>query len=51
MARLVMKEGEALDKDKLTKALTANRLALTSMEEETITPPEAAYKLTVTGGT
>ena len=46
-----MKDGETLDKEKLTKALKAGRLSLTSMEQETITKPEAAYAVTVIGGT
>lgn len=46
-----MKDGASLDREKLSKALQAKRLTLTSMEQETITDPETAYAVTVIGGT
>jgi hypothetical protein len=46
-----MKDGQSLDKEKLTKALGSRGLSLTSMEQEKIARPESAYLLTKTGGT
>ena len=46
-----MEEGKTIDKEKLSKALQKGRLTLASLEQEEITPPEAAYALTITGGT
>ena len=46
-----MEEGKTIDKESFTKALQQRKLSLTSLEQEEITKPEAAYALTIVGGT
>lgn len=46
-----MKDGESLEKETLTKALQSRGLGLISLGQETIAKPEAAYAVTVIGGT
>ena len=46
-----MKDGQSLNKEKLSKTLKGKGLTLKSMEQETITKPEVAYAVTVIGGT
>ena len=48
-ATVVMEEGKALDADKTKAAIAAKGLTCQSFDKSSVTVPEAAYVLAVTG--